>query len=92
MLADFKENRKKIEFYNRNTEVLKRILDRHADDKKLGSELMKNRIKHVLVTNSVVIHHDKNIGKTTERVVKNYDQMYGMTSGSYPLFKEKWNL
>ena len=55
-------------------------------------ELMKNRIKHVLVTNSVVIHHDKNIGKTTERVVKNYDQMYGMTSGSYPLFKEKWNL
>ena len=45
LLADFKENRKKIEFYNRNTEVLKRILDRHADDKKLGSELMKNRIR-----------------------------------------------
>ena len=45
LLADFKENRKKIEFYNRHTEVLKRILDRHAEDKKLGSELMKNRIR-----------------------------------------------
>lgn len=45
LLADFKENRKKIEFYNRNTEVLKRILDRHAEDKKLGAELMKNRIR-----------------------------------------------
>jgi GT2 family glycosyltransferase len=61
-------------------------------DNDYSMELMKNRIKHVLVTNSVVIHHDKNIGKTTERVVKDYDQMYRMTSGSYPLFKEKWNL
>jgi hypothetical protein len=61
-------------------------------DNDYSMELIKNRIKHVLVTNSVVVHHDKNIGKTTERVVKDYDQMYKMTSGSYPLFKEKWNL
>jgi hypothetical protein len=49
-------------------------------------------LKHALVTDSVVVHHDKNIGKTTEAVVKDYNQMYNMTSGSYPLFKEKWNL
>ena len=61
-------------------------------DNDYSMELMKNKIKHVLVTNSVVVHHDKNIGKTTERVVKDYDLMYKMTSGSYPLFKEKWKL
>jgi hypothetical protein len=45
LLADFKENRKKIQFYNKNTEVLKRILDRHADDKRIGAELMRNRVR-----------------------------------------------
>lgn len=44
-IADVKKNREKIQFYNKNTEVLKRILDRYEEDKKLGSELMKNRIK-----------------------------------------------
>jgi hypothetical protein len=44
-IADFKKNRSKINIENKNTEVLKRILDRHEEDKKLGTELMKNRIK-----------------------------------------------
>ena len=43
--ADFKQNREKINFCNRNTEVLKRILDRHESDKQLGADLMKNRIR-----------------------------------------------
>lgn len=44
-LADFKENRKNVQFYNKHTEVLKRIIDRHSEDKKIGAELMRNRIK-----------------------------------------------
>lgn len=44
-IGDFKKNREKINFYNRNTEVLKRILDRHESDKQLGADLMKNRIR-----------------------------------------------
>jgi hypothetical protein len=44
LLADFKENRKKIQFYNKNTEVLKRILDRHDADKRIGADLMRNRV------------------------------------------------
>jgi hypothetical protein len=44
-LGDFKQNREKIHFYNKNTEILKRILDRHEDDKKIGTELMRNRIR-----------------------------------------------
>ena len=51
LLADFKENRKKIQFYNRNTEVLKRILDRHADDKRIGAELMRNRVRQAKARN-----------------------------------------
>jgi hypothetical protein len=51
LLADFKENRKKIQFYNKNTEVLKRILDRHAEDKRIGAELMRNRVKQVKAKN-----------------------------------------
>lgn len=44
-LADFKENRKNIQFYNKNTEVIKRIIDRHTEDKKIGMELMRNRLR-----------------------------------------------
>lgn len=51
LLADFKENRKKIQFYNKNTEVLKRILDRHSEDKRMGAELMRNRVRHTKARN-----------------------------------------
>ena len=53
LLADFKENRKKIEFFNKNTEVLKRILDRHAEDKRMGAELMRNRVRQTKARNIV---------------------------------------
>jgi len=45
ILGDFKENRKNIQFYNKNTEVIKRIIDRHTEDKKIGMELMRNRLR-----------------------------------------------
>ena len=45
LIADFKKNRDKIQFYNRHTDVLKRILDRHAEDKRLGADLMRNRVR-----------------------------------------------
>lgn len=51
MLGDWKANRAKIEFYNKNTEVIKRILDRHAEDKKLGADLMRKRVKKLKAKN-----------------------------------------
>ena len=51
LLGDFKENRKKIQFYNSHTDVLKRILDRHAEDKRIGAELMRNRVRQVKAKN-----------------------------------------
>lgn len=50
-LADFKNNRKNIQFYNKNTEVLKKIIDRHTEDKKIGTELMRNRVRQVKAKN-----------------------------------------
>ncbi len=43
-IGDFKKNRENINFYNSNTEVLKRILDQKTEDEKLGRELMRNRV------------------------------------------------
>lgn len=51
LLGDFKENREKITFYNKHTDVLKRILDRHAEDKKLGKDLMRNRVRQLKAKN-----------------------------------------
>ena len=45
LLGNFKENRERIDFYNRHTEVLKRILDKHEQDKKLGKDLMMKRVR-----------------------------------------------
>lgn len=50
-LADFKENRKNIQFYNKNTDVLKKIIDRHTEDKKIGTELMRNRVRQTKAKN-----------------------------------------
>lgn len=51
LLADFKENRNKIQFYNKNTEVLKRIIERHTEDKQIGAELMRNRVRQTKAKN-----------------------------------------
>ena len=44
LMASFKENRKKVHFYNRQTDIIRRIMDQHASDAKLGKDLMRKRI------------------------------------------------
>lgn len=44
VVSDHEKNRQNIDIYNRDTMVLKKILDRHAEDKKIGAELMRNRV------------------------------------------------
>ena len=61
-------------------------------DNDYSMELFSRGLKHALVTNSIVLHHENNIGKTTEVVVEDQITMYNMTSGSIGIFKEKWNL
>lgn len=47
-------------------------------------------LSHILVTDSIVTHHENQIGKTTENVVKNQEEMEKLTMGSQPIFTEKW--
>lgn len=44
-LGEFERNRQIANIFNRQTDILKRILDRHEEDKKLGGLLMRQRVK-----------------------------------------------
>lgn len=43
LLGPFKENRERIEFYNKNTELIKMMFEQAEKDEKLASELVKDR-------------------------------------------------
>ena len=45
LMGSFKENRDRVDFYNKNTAVLKEILNQIEEDKKLGADLMRKRVK-----------------------------------------------
>lgn len=59
-------------------------------DNDYAMTLQSKGIEHILVSDCIVIHHEKNIGKTTERVVDSEEEMKRLTSGSQPIFTEKW--
>lgn len=44
VLGPFRENREMIDFYNRNTEVLRLMMEQTAKDQQLGKDLTKKRI------------------------------------------------
>lgn len=50
-MADFAANREKIEFYNKNTGIVQKILERHAEDAKMGKDMVKNRVKQAKAKN-----------------------------------------
>lgn len=45
LLGSFKENRDRINFYNDKTAVIEEIFKQHEQDKKLGADLMRKRVK-----------------------------------------------
>jgi len=45
LLGPFKGNRERVEFYNRNTEILKQMLQQVESDHKMGKEFMEKRVK-----------------------------------------------
>jgi hypothetical protein len=45
LVGPFKENRERIDFYNKNTEILKRMDEQLASDHKLGKDLMEKHLK-----------------------------------------------
>jgi|TARA_R110002153_G_scaffold273997_3_gene446405 hypothetical protein len=45
LLGPFKENRGRVEFYNKNTEIMKRMMTQMESDHKLGKDLMEKKVK-----------------------------------------------
>lgn len=64
LLGSFKENRKRIDFYNKNTQILENIMKQQEDDEKIGKTLLKDRIKKRKIKNI------KEYGKTDPAVLK----------------------
>ena len=69
LLANYKKNRDEINFYNRHTEVLRRIMEKHEEDKRLGKDLMMKRVKKAKTKNI------KEAGKDAE-ILKKYQTQY----------------
>lgn len=69
LLANYKKNRDEINFYNRHTEVLRRIMEKHEEDKRLGKDLMLKRVKKAKTKNV------KEAGKDAE-ILKKYQTQY----------------
>ena len=59
-------------------------------DNDYAMTLMIKKIPHILVSSSIVEHHENNIGKITERVVKDDKEMKRLTIDSQFIFLEKW--
>jgi hypothetical protein len=51
MLGPFLENRQRLDFYNKNTEALKLMMDQLESDHKLGKDLMDKRVKRTKAAN-----------------------------------------
>lgn len=45
LIGPFKENRQRVDFYNKNTEVMKRMMEQLESDHKLGADLMNKQVK-----------------------------------------------
>jgi DNA-directed RNA polymerase subunit F len=45
LLGPFKENRERLDYYNKNTEVLKRMAEQLDADQKLGKDLMEKQVR-----------------------------------------------
>lgn len=45
LLGPFKENRSRVNFYNKNTEIMKRMMDQVESDHKLGADVMAKQAK-----------------------------------------------
>lgn len=63
-LASFKENRKKLDFFNKNTKILENILKQQEKDTKLGESLLNERVHKKKIKNV------KEYGKTDPSVLK----------------------
>lgn len=77
LLGSFKENRQRMDFYNKNTVILENILKQQEEDAKVGKELLKKRVKKV--KNKNVKTYGKDDPKFQIYKQQNLDGVYDST-------------
>jgi hypothetical protein len=45
LIGPFKENRERVDYYNKHTEIMKRLMEQMESDHKLGKDLMEKEVK-----------------------------------------------
>lgn len=45
LIGSFDQNKERVSFLNKNTEILQRMYEKHKEDERIGHELLKRRIK-----------------------------------------------
>ena len=60
LMGPFKENRERVDYYNKHNSIIKSMLEQQEKDAALGEELIKNRVK------SKKIKSEKVFGKDSE--------------------------
>lgn len=53
LLSSWEKNREVRDFYTENTEIIKRIIDQHKEDERIGTSLMKDRAKKKKAENEI---------------------------------------
>lgn len=46
IMGPYRQNRQKVEFFNSNTEILKAMMDKRAEDEPVAADIMKKQIKN----------------------------------------------
>lgn len=58
ILGPYKRNRERVDFYNKNTEVIKKMLDAMQADQKLGEDMMKKTVRKQKARNQRAVGPD----------------------------------
>lgn len=58
LLGDFKQNRERIEYYNKHNQIIKKMLEQAEKDNVLGEDMLKKRVKTQKIKSTKVFGKD----------------------------------
>lgn len=80
LLGPFKENRDRIDFYNKNTKIIEGMIEQNESDAKLGSELIKDRVRKKKIKNTKIYGPDDKLFEVYKKSTPSeINSLYGVT-------------
>ena len=77
LIGSFKENRDRVNFYNKNTVILENIIKQRESDAKIGKELLSKRVRKMKAKN--IKRYGKDHPNFTKYKKQNLDGVYDTT-------------